>query len=131
MFGRIGLVPDLGGFFLLPRIVGLQRAKEMVFSAREVGADEAKSIGILYDIYDPAQLEPAAMELAERFASASTEAIGMAKNVLNRSFNLDQDTLAEMESYAQALAIHSPYHLDAVARFIAKQPLKFQWEKKP
>lgn len=130
VFGRIGLVPDLGGFYLLPRIVGLQRAKELVFSARELGADEAKSLGILYDIYDPERLEQAAFDMAQTFAHASTEAIGMSKNIMNRSFNLDYDTLAEMESYAQALAIQSPYHEEAVKRFIDKQPLSFVWKNK-
>ena len=130
VFGRIGLVPDLGGFYLLPRIVGLQRAKELVFSARELGAEEAKSMGILYDIYDPEQLEQAAFDMAETFAHASTEAIGMSKNIMNRSFNLDYDTLAEMESYAQALAIQSSYHGEAVKRFIDKQPLSFVWKNK-
>jgi len=130
VFGRIGLVPDLGGFYLLPRIVGLQRAKELVFSARELGAEEAKSLGILYDIYDPEQLEQVAFDMAETFAHASTEAIGMSKNIMNRSFNLDYDTLAEMESYAQALAIQSSYHGEAVKRFIDKQPLSFVWKNK-
>lgn len=130
VFGRIGLVPDLGGFYLLPRIVGLQRAKELVFSARELGADEAKSLGILYDIYDPEQIEQAAFEIADSFAHASTEAIGMSKNILNRSFNLDYDTLAEMESYAQAMAIQSSYHAEAVQRFIDKKPLSFVWKNK-
>jgi 2-(1,2-epoxy-1,2-dihydrophenyl)acetyl-CoA isomerase len=52
VFGRIGLVPDLGGFFLLPRILGLQRAKDLVFSAREVDAEEALRLGILFRIVE-------------------------------------------------------------------------------
>lgn len=124
-FSRIGLVPDLGGFFLLPRIVGLQRAKDIVFSAREVAADEAVRLGILANVVAPEQLMPEALAMAERYHHASTEAIGMAKNVLNRSFNLDQDTLAELESYAQALALQSQYHADAVANFLNKRPLAF------
>ena len=128
VFGRIGLVPDLGGFFLLPRIVGLQRAKELVFSARELAADEALQMGILFAIHEPQALESAALAMAERFAQASTGSIGMAKNILNRSFNLDQDTLAELESYAQAVAIESAYHGEAVERFKAKQALRFVWE---
>ncbi|MBO9354639.1 enoyl-CoA hydratase/isomerase family protein [Bordetella petrii] len=127
VFGRIGLVPDLGGFFLLPRIVGLQRAKELVFTAREVGAREAQSLGILYDIVASEALMDQALALAARFHGASTEALGMSKNILNRSFNLDQNTLAELESHAQALAIHTEYHDAAVARFLGKQPLEFSW----
>lgn len=127
VFGRIGLVPDLGGFFLLPRIVGLQRAKELVFTAREVDAEEALSLGILYRIVPADTLLAQALEFAARFHNASTEALGVSKNILNRSFNLDQNTLAELESHAQALAIHTEYHDAAVARFLDKRPLEFIW----
>ena len=129
VFARIGLVPDLGGLFLLPRIVGLQRAKELVFSARELGAEEAKRMGIVYAIHPAEKLIDEALALAGRFEDASTETLGMAKNILNRSFNLDQDTLAELEAFAQALAVHTEYHKDAVKRFLAKQPLAFRWDK--
>jgi len=128
VFGRIGLVPDLGGFFLLPRIVGLQRAKELVFSAREVGADEALRLGILFAVHPAERLLPEALALAARFHGASTEAIGLAKSVLNRSFNLDYDTLAELEANAQALALRTGYYKEAVGRFLDKKPLAFRWE---
>ena len=131
VFARIGLVPDLGGFYLLPRIVGLQRAKELVFSAREVGAEEAQRLGILYAIHPADALLAEALALAARFEHASTEALGMAKNILNRSFNLDQDTLAELESFAQPLARHTDYHKDAVTRFLGKKPLAFRWDEEP
>ncbi len=130
VFGRIGLVPDLGGFFLLPRIVGLQRAKDLVFSAREVHADEARELGIVMRVVPVESLLDEALALAARYHDASTEALGIAKNILNRSFNLDQDTLAELESSAQALAIHTAYHDEAVANFLQKQPLRFPGVKK-
>jgi len=130
VFGRIGLVPDLGGFFLLPRIVGLQRAKDLVFSAREVDAGEASDLGIVMRVVPVENLLPEALALAARYHDASTEALGIAKNILNRSFNLDQDTLAELESSAQALAIHTAYHDEAVANFLQKQPLRFPGVKK-
>lgn len=126
VFGRIGLVPDLGGFFLLPRIVGLQRAKDLVFSAREIGVEEAQSLGIVMQVVAAEQLEHEALALASRYHNASTEALGIAKNILNRSFNLDQDTLAELESNAQALALHTAYHDEAVSNFLQKRPLKFK-----
>jgi 2-(1,2-epoxy-1,2-dihydrophenyl)acetyl-CoA isomerase len=131
VFGRIGLVPDLGGFFLLPRIVGLQRAKDLVFSAREIDAREASNMGILFRIVEPDQLMSDALALAESYHNASVEALGIAKNILNRSFNLDQDTLAEMEASAQALALHTAYHDEAVADFLSKKPLKFKGDAKP
>ena len=131
VFGRIGLVPDLAGFYLLPRMVGLQRAKEIVFSARELKVEEADRLGLIYAIHPVEKLLDEAIALALSFCEASTEAIGMAKNILNRSFNLDQDTLAELESYAQAVAMDSEYHDDAVRRFVGKQPLRFLGKNRP
>lgn len=131
VFGRIGLVPDLGGFFLLPRILGLQRAKDLVFSAREVDAEEALRLGILFRIVEQESLMHEALALAQRYHHASTDALGIAKNILNRSFNLDQDTLAELEASAQALALHTAYHDEAVANFLNKRPLKFQGDATP
>jgi 2-(1,2-epoxy-1,2-dihydrophenyl)acetyl-CoA isomerase len=128
VFVRIGLVPDLGGLQLLPRIVGLQRAKEIIFSGRVIGAAEAKGLGIVHDIV---QGDPLAIGLAfaERFRHAPTHAIGMAKTILNQSFNLDRHALAELESYAQAVALETPYHHQAVTDFLAKKPLGYVWDR--
>lgn len=130
VFGRIGLAPDLGGYFLLPRIVGLQKAKELVFSTREVTPEEAVGLNIAYAVHAPETLLDEALALAARFENASTEALGIAKNVLNRSFNLDYDTLSELESAAQAIVMRTDYFREAVGRFINKKPLKMQWQNK-
>mgnify|MGYP001561452087 CR=1 FL=1 len=130
VFARMGMVPDLGGFYLLPRIVGLQRAKEIVFTGREISAKEAADLGMVFEVHEPGTTLAQARELAERMASAPTEALGMAKNVLNRSFNLDQDTLAEMEASAQAIALNSQYHQDAVQRFLNKEAMAYTWPAK-
>ena len=131
VFGRIGLIPDLGALHLLPRIVGMQRAKELVFTARTVDVEEAKQLGMVYDIVDDgAALAEAAQALARRFGDASTAAIGMAKTIMNQSFESDARTLAEMESYAQSMCRGSPYHQEAIQRFKAKEPLRFDWDRK-
>ena len=131
VFGRMGLVPDLGALHLLPRIVGQQKAKELVFTARTVDAQEAKQLGMVYDIVeDGAALTEAALALARRFGQASTAAIGMAKTIMNQSFESDARTIAELESYAQAICRSSPYHQNAVQRFKAKEPLRFDWDRK-
>ena len=131
VFGRIGLVPDLGLLHLLPRIVGLQKAKELAFTARTVDVQEARQLGMVYDIVeDGAALTLAAQALARRFGDASTAAIGMAKTIMNQSFESDARTLAEMESYAQSMCRGSPYHQEAIQRFKAKEPLRFDWDRK-
>lgn len=131
VFGRIGLVPDLGAMHLLPRIVGQQKAKELVFTARTVSAQEAQQLGIVYDIAeDAAALQAKTQELAARFAGASTTAIGMAKHIMNQAFELNGHAMAELEAFAQATCRSSDYHQDAIRRFKDKQPLRFDWDRK-
>jgi 2-(1,2-epoxy-1,2-dihydrophenyl)acetyl-CoA isomerase len=127
VFVRMGLVPDLGGLQLLPRMVGLQRAKEIIFSGRVIGPVEAKSLGIAHEVVPEGDPLAIGRAFAERFRNAPTQAIGMAKTILNQSFNLDRHALAELESYAQAVALETPYHQEAVANFLAKKPLGYVW----
>jgi len=129
VFGRIGLIPDVGGLFLLPRIVGLQKAKELVFSARAIGPEEAKEMGIVYAIHEPDTLLDEAIALAGRFRNASREAIGIAKNILNQSYNQDFRALGELEAFGQAVAHDTDYHKAAVKRFLDKEPTLFDWDK--
>lgn len=129
VFGRIGLVPDLGGFFLLPRTVGLHRAKDLILTARSISAQEAKELGIVAEICQPEALRETATAFAGRFRHASREAIGIAKGILNQSFNLDQHALAELEAFGQALCLSSDYHKAAVARFLAKEKLAYDWDR--
>ena len=128
-FGRIGLVPDWGGFYVLPRLVGLQKAKELIFTARKVGAEEARDLGMVFDIIDDEGAVEYAQAFARRFTHASTTAIGVAKNILNQSFNLDLHTLLELEASGQGACASSDYHRIAVKRFAEKQPALFDWEK--
>lgn len=130
VFGRMGLVPDLGAMHLLPRIVGLQRAKELVFSARTLPAEEAKALGIVYDIVPETDLLAQARSLAARFGHASTAALGMTKSIMNQAFQLDAHAMAEMEAYAQTVCRSTAYHRQAVERFKAKEPVRFDWDRR-
>ena len=127
-FGRIGLVPDWGGFYVLPRMVGLQKAKELVFTARRVYAEEAQELGMVYKIVGQDTAMDEAREFASRFCHASTSAIGIAKNILNQSHNQDHRTLVELEASAQSIARSSDFHKEAVRRFKDKEPALFDWE---
>ena len=129
VFPRIGLVPDLGAFFTLPRMVGLQRAKEIMFTGRPLDAQEAKELGIAMDVHGTDDLMDATMELAGRLCKANTRAIGATKRIVNQSFNLDAQALIEMEAAAQAIQLSSDYHQNAVKGFLDKQPLAYDWER--
>lgn len=128
-YGRVGLVPDLGLMQLLPRIVGQQRAKDLVFSARTVCAEEAHALGIVWRIVPQDALLQEARAVAARFADASAAALGMAKSIMNQAFHLDAHAMAEMEAYAHTLARNTEYHKQAVDRVKHKQPPRFDWDR--
>lgn len=128
-FGRIGLVPDWGAMYVLPRLVGLQRAKEIVMTARNVSVEEAKSLGLVMDIIDADDLIAHAHEFAKRFANASPDAIRLAKQIMGEAFEASRDDALDAEADAQASANASAYHKDALERFLAKEPLRFDWDR--
>lgn len=129
VFARMGMVPDFGAFHTLPRLVGLAKAKELMLTARRFGAKEARDMGIVYAVHGPEQLLGEARQLAARLASGPRDAMGMIKNTLNRSFESDYRTLAEIEAHQQAVAMSLPYHADAVQRFVRKEPLAYDWDR--
>lgn len=126
-FMRLGLVPDCGAFYILPRVVGVQRAKELMLSAREVGADEARALGIVMELHAPEQLLPRALALAASFDGASALATSVIKRSMGNPGALA--TLLDTEANAQALCFGSGYTQAAVKRFLDKQPTAFQWPK--
>jgi 2-(1,2-epoxy-1,2-dihydrophenyl)acetyl-CoA isomerase len=124
-FMKIGLVPDCGTFYTLPRIVGPQRAKELMLSAREVGAEEALRLGIAMELHAPEQLLARAQSLAAGFVDASPVAVSLVKRAVAAGGDLA--TQLEFEANAQALAMGTQVHKDAVQDFLAKRPPKFAW----
>ncbi len=128
-FNRIGLVPDYGALYTLPRIVGMQRAKEILYSARELSATEAVQLGIALETVPADGLMARAQTLALAFTSASPMALSLTKDALNASLGSSLDMVLQMEAAAQAIAGSSDYHREAARRFVAKEPMQFQWPK--
>jgi 2-(1,2-epoxy-1,2-dihydrophenyl)acetyl-CoA isomerase len=125
-FMRVGLVPDFGAAYTLPRVVSPQRAKELMLSAREVGAQEALQLGIAMELHEPAALLPRALALAHSFAGASP----LATSLIKRSMHGPAlAAVLEAEANAQALAFGSPQHQEARQCFLDKKPPPFQWPK--
>ncbi len=128
VFGRIGLVPDMAVFYTLPRAVGMQRAKELMYTARSMTAQEAEAMGMLYGVYSSNELMPAALELAGRLAQGSKSAISLTKKIVNRSFQSDYATMAELESDGQAILFATDFHKEAVRRFQNKEAPLYNWD---
>ena len=126
-FMRLGLIPDCAAFYTLPRIVGVQRAKELAFSARELSADQALELGIVLEVVPQGRVLERAQQMAACFASAAPSALALTKRALNVSMSSSLDTMMDIESAGQAVARTTPWHTDAVQRFLNKKPSAFQW----
>jgi len=126
-FMKVGLVPDCGALYTLPRVVGMARARDLVFSAREVGAEEARQMGAVFEIVEEGQLHVRADQLARGLAGASPTAFALTKRALNQSNSADVRAMLELESLGQGIAFTTDYHHEAVRRFKEKQPPLFQW----
>lgn len=125
-FIKIGLVPDAGAFYTLPRVVGVQRAREIMLSGRDVRAPEAQQLGIVSEIVAPEALLPRAQAIARSFVGASPTAVGLIKRTLEHGAPSLAQAL-DAEASAQAVAAGTAAHRDAVNAFLNKQPLPFRW----
>lgn len=130
-FQRMGLVADSGLFYTLPRMVGLQRARELLLSARELDAATARDWGIVSEIVPPEKLIERARAIAGCFVGASGVAVALTKAALGRTFESDLASMLESEATMQGIAFSTPYHRAAARRFLDKQPPLFQWPKAP
>ncbi len=127
-FNRIGVVPDMGAMFLLPRLIGLARAKEILMTARRVDADEAFALGLVLSLHESDELEDASEILARRLAKAPQPSMGLTKRLTNRAFELDAQAAAELEASAQAVCMASEAHGNAIDRFLRREPFAFDWD---
>jgi len=125
VFVRRGLIADMGGTFFLPRLIGLARAKELMFLADEVDPRRALELGLVNKVVPEDELMPAAMELAQRLAHGPTRAIGMMKNMLNRSFESDLESALEREAAMQGIAVSTSDVKEGVMSFFEKRPPDF------
>lgn len=124
-FVKIGLVPDGGGMYFLPRAVGLQRAKELMFTGDFIEATEAERIGLVARIVPPGELLSKVYELARRITQNAPVAIALAKGILNKSLNVDLPTLLEMEALAAASCMTTEDHHEGIRAFAEKRRARF------
>ena len=125
-FANVGLIPDLAGLYTLPRLVGLQRAKELVFTGRTSGAEEAGAMGIVNRVVPHEQLLDEAQKLARRLADGPRVALRMAKNVMNDSINMTLEQLLDLEPHAQSICFQSEDHKIGVQAFFRKEKPVFK-----
>lgn len=130
-FARVGLVPDSASLYTLPRAVGLQRARELMMSARELDAAGAQQYGIAMEVVPAGGALARALEIAKALAQGSPTATAMAKTALGMSLSSDLRSMIEFEATAQGVAFSSDWHRSAVQRFLDKQAPLFAWPARP
>ena len=113
-----GLIPDGGGLYLLPRRVGLPKAKELIFSGRKLEAREALNLGIADRVVSAEELLPAAWHWADELSKGSPTALALGKTILNQSFELSASQVFSQGSQAQGVCYTSTEHRIAVQAFL-------------
>jgi len=126
VFVRRGLIPDGGGTYLLPRVVGMKKAKELVFFGDDVSAAEAEQLGLINKVVPQAELRAATKEWVGRLASGPTKTIGFAKRLLNHSPDIDRATAFEEEALYVELVAGTTDSTEGVASFIERRPPEFK-----
>lgn len=126
VFTRIGLIPDCGGVYLLPRRVGMTKAKELILTGRAIDAQEAKEIGLVNRVVPAEALEGETRKLAGEMAEGATMAIGIAKRLLNQSYESDFETILRAENSNQVLLRKAEDHQEGVRAFFEKRKPEFK-----
>lgn len=127
-FGRVGLVPDSGATWFLPRLVGDARAAEMALLNEPVRADEAARIGLIGRVVPADQLLSEARAVAAKLAAGAPRAIALTKRALATTWDRDLDAALEYEAHLQDLAGRTADHREGMAAFLEKRPPRFMGE---
>ncbi|MFJ8534130.1 enoyl-CoA hydratase/isomerase family protein [Streptomyces sp. NPDC093591] len=121
VFVRRGLVPDGGGAYLLPRLIGLQRTKELMFFGDALTAADAERLGLVNRVLPDGELDKTAREWAERLATGPTRALALTKQLVNASLDTDRTTAFAAEAAAQEINMTTEDAREGVASFVERR----------
>lgn len=124
-FAKIGVIPDSGGTFILPRLVGLHRATVMTMLAEKMTAEQAKDLGLVYQVVAPEALVETAFATAAHLATQPTRALGLIKRAFNHSLGVDLDAQLAYEESLQREAGRTADYAEGVRAFLEKRAPRF------
>ncbi|ODV41316.1 enoyl-CoA hydratase [Cupriavidus sp. UYMMa02A] len=125
-FSKIGLVPDAGSTYFVPRYAGEMRARALAILAEKIDAEEAQRIGLVWKVHADDALQAEASKMAHHLANMPTFAYGLIKEALNASFGNDLPAQLELEASQQSRACRSEDFREGVAAFVGKRPPQFK-----
>ncbi len=126
VFVRRGIMPDAGGCYLLPRLVGLHRAKELLLLGEDCPAAQADRIGLVNRVVPAAELDATADELATKFLALPTKAVSLTKRLANRSFESSREQSFDDEAFFQELIVATQDMAEGMAAFRERRPTEFK-----
>jgi 2-(1,2-epoxy-1,2-dihydrophenyl)acetyl-CoA isomerase len=124
-FVKVGLAPDTGGFYFLPRTVGLQKAKELMFTAKMLAADEALTLGLIARVVPAADLRAETLAFAHALAGGAPQAIAFIKRALQDGLDKSLDATLKDEALINGILAGTADFAEGVAAFTTKRPPRF------
>jgi len=124
-FSKIGLIPDSGGTWMLPRLIGMQRAAALTFFGDKLPADEAVAMGLIYNAVPDEEFETAVTELANRLAAMPTRGLGLTKRAFNLGWDNELSAHLTLERDLQMEASQTADYAEGVAAFLEKRKPAF------
>ncbi|MBC8474253.1 MAG: enoyl-CoA hydratase/isomerase family protein [Cryomorphaceae bacterium] len=127
-FSKIGLIPDSGGTFFLPRLVGMQRATALMMTADPVSATAAMEMGMIYQVFSDETFEEESWKLVSKLAKMPTKGLGLTKRLLNASYTNNFEEQMEMEEKCQTIAGKTSDFKEGTTAFFEKRKPNFKGE---
>ena len=125
-FSKIGLVPDSGATFFLPRLIGFQKATALMMNADPITATEAEKLGMIYKVVEESKFEDEIKSFSEKLAKMPTKGIGLTKKLLNQSINNSLEQQLNEEEIAQTIAGKTNDYKEGVSAFLEKRKPNFK-----